>query len=60
MLASIIETITDRGLGLPQGQAQPIAVAGCCSSGALDTPPHVLTPDQLTIVSMLVGVAAGG
>ncbi len=48
MLASISQTLTDRGLGLPQGQAQPIAVAGCSSSGTVDTPTLVLTPDQLT------------
>mgnify|MGYP000208054743 CR=1 FL=1 len=48
MLASITETLTDRGLGLPQGQAQPIAVTGCCSSGTVDTPTLVRTADQLT------------
>jgi Protein of unknown function (DUF2586) len=48
MLASISQTLTDRGLGLPQGQAQPIAVTGCSSSGDIDTPTLVLTPDQLT------------
>lgn len=48
MLASIASTLTDRGLGLPQGTANPIALTGCSSSGAVDTPTLCLTPTQVT------------
>lgn len=48
MIASITETIADRGLGLPQGSALPIAATGCSSSGTVDTPTLVRTADQLT------------
>jgi hypothetical protein len=47
MLASITSTLTDRGLGLPQGVAGPIALVGCSSAGAVDTPTKVFTPSQL-------------
>ncbi|MFO0610234.1 MAG: DUF2586 family protein [Polyangiales bacterium] len=48
MLASVSSTITDRGLGLPQGQSEPMAVCGCSSSGTVDSPTLVRTADQLT------------
>lgn len=48
MLASITSTLTDRGLGLPQGTSGPIALAGCSSSGSVDTPTLCLTPTQVT------------
>lgn len=48
MLASITSTLTDRGLGLPQGTAEPISLTGCSSSGDVDTPTLCLTPTQVT------------
>lgn len=48
MLASITSTLTDRGLGLPQGSAGAVALAGCSSSGTVDAPTLCLTPTQVT------------
>lgn len=48
MLASVTSTITDRGLGLPQGDVEPIALVGCSSSGTADTPTLCYTPSQIT------------
>lgn len=46
-LASIRSTLQSRGLGLAQGQVQPIAAVGCCSSGTVDTPILVYNADTL-------------
>lgn len=47
-IASISQTLRDRGLQLTRGTSQPIAIAGCSSAGSVDTPTLVRTPDQLT------------
>lgn len=46
MIASVTGSINNRGLGLPRGVVRPIAVAGCCSSGTVDTPTMVYSRDQ--------------
>jgi hypothetical protein len=45
-LASVTGSINNRGLGLPRGVVRPIAVAGCSSSGTVDTPTMVYSRDQ--------------
>lgn len=45
-LASVTGSINNRGLGLPRGVVRPIALAGCCSSGPVDTPTMVYSRDQ--------------
>ena len=45
--ASLAVTLAARGLGLAQTLATPPAVAGCCSSGDVNTPTKITSADQL-------------